>query len=111
MSLSFATDLKSIGHYYTQLTRLMAHWKKVLTLPILDVHYENLVLNFSDTVRQTLDFCDLDWHPAVLDFHNSNRIVHTASTLQVQQPLFSSSIGSAERYNKWLKPLQQSIEE
>jgi Sulfotransferase domain. len=39
----YAYDLKEIGHYYYQYERLMAFWKKCLSVLILDVNYEDLV--------------------------------------------------------------------
>ena len=33
LSRDFTTDLESIGRYYLQYERLMAHWRKVLPLP------------------------------------------------------------------------------
>ena len=109
-SLSFATDLWSIGHFQARLQELMSHWQRVLPLPILEVSYEELVADLQAISRQVLDHCGLDWNPAVLDFHRSDRVVHTASSQQVRQPLYSSSIGAAEGYAEFLNPLRQGLE-
>ena len=37
--------------------------------------------------RRLIDFVGLDWDPACLDFHTTQRVVRTASLLQVRQPV------------------------
>mgnify|MGYP000461732060 CR=1 FL=1 len=41
--------------------------------------------------RELLEFCGLDWDPAVLRFHASGRVVNTASYDQVRRPIHTSS--------------------
>ena len=108
-SLNFSTDLFAIGHYQGLLMDLMEHWQKVLHTPILEVPYEQVVQDLESVASQILEFCGLTWDPQVLEFHRSKRVVNTASTVQVQQPLYTSSIGSHKRYNKWLKPLREGL--
>ena len=108
-SLNYSTDLWAIGHFQVRLKELMEHWKKVLPLPILDVPYEKMVRDLPTMSRQVLEHCGLEWNPAVLEFHQSNRAVHTASSLQVQQPLYTSSIGNSNPYRKYLRPLLEGL--
>src|SRR4051812_42444715 len=35
----FSFDLAHLGHYYRDYRRLVTHWKKVLSVPVLDVRY------------------------------------------------------------------------
>ena len=41
--LNFTWDLNDLGQHYRNYERLIAHWRVVLPLPILDVAYEDLV--------------------------------------------------------------------
>ncbi len=84
----YATDLASIGVFQREQRRLAAHWRAHLPLPLFELRYEELVESPEPTLRRLLDFCDLPWNPAVLRFHESERLVHTASRAQVQQPLY-----------------------
>jgi hypothetical protein len=52
-----------------------------------------------------LDFIDLPWAPEVLRFHENRRTVRTASYAQVRRPIYSTSVGRAERYSHRLGPL------
>ncbi len=98
-------DLSDIGAYYGLYLDLMAHWRRVLPLPIYDIQYESVVADLPGEARRLLDFCGLDWHPDCLEFHRSTRPVFTASNAQVRQPLYASSVGRWRRYEDQLQPL------
>jgi tetratricopeptide (TPR) repeat protein len=101
----FKLDLGHIGAYQRDYRRLMDHWKKVLTLPILEVRYEDLVLDTEGQVRRILNFLDLPWDDACLNFHKSRRPVRTASEDQVRRPIYTSSVGRWKHYESHLGPL------
>jgi hypothetical protein len=105
----FAYDLASIGHYYGQYRRLMDHWHGHSGLPILDLEYEALVADQEGQGRRMFEFLDLPWDPVVLDFHENPRHVRTASHAQVKRPIYSSSIGRAQHYDKHLGPLKEAL--
>lgn len=48
---AYASDLVQLGMYYRQYQDLMAHWKKVLRIPILEVQYEEIVANQEEMSR------------------------------------------------------------
>lgn len=104
-SHSYATRLEHIADYYLAYQRMMAHWKSVLDIPILDLRYEDLILEQENTTRQILDFLELGWEPRCLAFHESNRHVATSSYDQVRQPLYSKSMGRWRHYRKHIAPL------
>jgi hypothetical protein len=109
ISLAWSCDLKSTGERYCVYKNTMKHWKDVLTMPICDVNYEDVVMNFDATVRQLLEFCSLSWEPQLEHFYKKEGIVATASYDQVRQPLYRGSIGRWERYTKHIAPLLQSV--
>jgi tetratricopeptide (TPR) repeat protein len=98
-------DLSELGEYYGLYLDLVAHWRRVLPLPIYEIQYESVVADLEGEARKLLKFCGLEWHPDCLDFHQSKRPVFTASNAQVRQPLYSSSVGRWRRYKDQLKPL------
>ena len=83
----------------------MKHWTSVLPLEILTVKYEDVVADTNSVCRQMLSFLEIPWDPVVLDFHKSARVCATASFAQVQQPVYSTSVGRAERYRHRLGEL------
>ncbi len=105
----YGFDLTALGNYYRQHEKLMAHWNKVLPLPIHEIVYEDLVDDLEGHVRALLEYCELPFEEACLSFHESGRGADTASWAQVRQPLFRSSIGAWRRYEDDLAPLAKAL--
>ena len=102
---AWATDRGDIGRYIRAYEKLMAHWRAVLPLPMLEVVYEDLVADVEQGSRALIDFLGLPWDEACLDFHRNDRLVRTASNWQVRQPVYSSSVGRWRDYEEFLGPL------
>ena len=105
----FIYDLKHIGAYYREYQRIMAHWEKALDLPMLTMRYENLVRSPEKEIRRLLDFLDLPWDDACMRFHETERVVGTASYAQVRRPLYESSIGRHKHYQHRLDSLRDAL--
>ncbi len=101
---AFTTQLDWLGEFYVGYRRLMDHWSETLQIPILDVHYEQLVHNPEDEMRRIIDFVGLNWNPACLRFHANERQVLTASAEQVRKPIYTTSIGRSDPYRTELQP-------
>jgi hypothetical protein len=108
--LVWTDDLADCGYRAREIDRLMEHWRKVLPVPILEVQYETLVANLESESRRLIDFLGLDWDPACLAFHDTERTVMTASHWQVRQPLYASSVGRWRHYRHHLEPLLRELE-
>jgi hypothetical protein len=87
-----------------EVERLAAHWLRVLPLEILVIDYEKLVADLEGESRRLIDFLGLEWEPACLDFHRTERPVLTASAWQVRQPLSARSVGRWHSYARHLEP-------
>jgi tetratricopeptide (TPR) repeat protein len=105
----FALDLAHLGHYYREYERLMDHWRRVLPLPLFELHYEELTADQEAVSRRLVEFCGLDWDERCLRFHETQRPVRTASTLQVRRPMYRSSVGRWKRYEAHLGPLLEAL--
>lgn len=106
---TYTTDLTSLGRYYVQYRRLMAHWKTVLPLKMMEVPYESVVADTEGMARQVIDFLGLEWNDACLDFQKSEKRVKTLSVAQVRQPIYSSSVQRWRRYEAHLDPLKEEL--
>jgi tetratricopeptide (TPR) repeat protein len=107
----YANDLEDIAHYFTQYSRLMAHWRS--TLPegtILEVPYERLVADPEAWIREIVQFVGLPWDPRCLNFHETERTVITASNWQVRQQISTSAAGRWRNYERYLGPLRSLTE-
>ena len=101
----FTYDLFELGEYYSEYQHLMEHWHEVIPNFILDVHYEKVVNDLETEVKRMLDFCGLSFEENCLRFYETERAVKTASSEQVRQPLYSSSVNLWRNYENNLGDL------
>jgi len=106
---SYANDLADLGWYYRRYEGLMREWQALFPGSVLDVHYEDTVQDLEASARRILDFLELPWNPAVLDFTQSERGVATVSKWQVRQPLYSTSVNRWKAHEKNLAPLIDAL--
>lgn len=103
-------DLGELGRYYVKYQELMAHWKAVLpSSAYTEIQYEELVADPEPHARRLIEFCDLEWDPQCLSFHESKRPVKTASVSQVRKPIYTSSVERWRRYGPQLNPLLKAL--
>ena len=103
--LRWACDQEHISSRFREYQRIMEHWRKVLPVPVLEVDYEQTVSDLEGVARRLLDWCGLEWEPACLDFHQTQRSVRTASVLQVRQPIYTRSVARWKHYEHDLAAL------
>ena len=84
----------------------MDHWDEVLPGKVLRVSYEAVVADLETQVRRLLDFCDLPFEQACINFHETERAVRTASSEQVRQPIFKTGVDQWENFSSCLDPLR-----
>jgi hypothetical protein len=107
----YATDFGDLALFRAQYQRLMAHWSKVLPLPILDVQYEETVQDVEAQARRLMTFLDAPWDDRCLDFHRNERAVQTPSRWQVRQPIYSKSVGRWLSYAPHLTEMMRAFPE
>lgn len=106
----FTYDFTELGEYYLQYRRLMDHWHAVLPGFVLDVQYERVVADLETQVRRILDFCGLPFEESCLHFYETERAIKTASSEQVRQPIYSSSVNLWRNYEAHLDGLIHILE-
>lgn len=94
----YSYDLRDIGHYYLLFDQLMAHWRHVLQGRILEIDYERLVQSPVDASRELLQFCQLPWNDACLQFEKNTTASTTASAVQVRSPIYRYAIGRWQKF-------------
>ena len=105
----FTYSIADIARYYRTYLELMAHWDAVLPGKILRVAHEAVVDDLKGNVRRILDFCELEFEPACVEFHRNERSVRTASSEQVRQPIFRDGLDQWRHFEPWLSPLKEAL--
>ena len=105
-NIPYAYNLEEIGHYYSLYEKIMAKWKELFSDSIQEIEYENIVNMQKETTQNILNTIGLDWDDGCLSFHNTERVVQTASEWQVRQPIYQRSMKRWQKYEKYLGPLK-----
>jgi predicted Zn-dependent protease len=105
----FTYGLEDIGRYYRLYVRLMEHWDSVLPGRVLRVQHEDVIEDLEGSVRRMLDFLGLPFEDACVDFHRTERRVHTASSEQVRRPINREGVDQWRNYSPWLGPLREAL--
>jgi tetratricopeptide (TPR) repeat protein len=108
---NYSYDLTELGLYYRDYVALMDHFDEALPGHVHRVIYERIVEDTEAEVRRLLEFCDLPFQPACLEFHRNARPVRTASSEQVRRPIFRDGLDQWRRFEPWLGPLKRSLGE
>jgi hypothetical protein len=60
-------------------------------------------------VRRLLDYLELPYEQACLQFHKTDRVVTTASSEQVRSPIYTSALEQWRCYEPWLGALKAAL--
>ncbi len=107
--VQYAYDLKKIGQHINNYNQLMQHWHKVLPGLIYTVDYESLILDFENTIRGLLDYCQLPIERSCFDFHHNKRPVATPSAQQVRQPIYNKALDHWRNFAPFLSRLREEL--
>jgi tetratricopeptide (TPR) repeat protein len=105
----FTYDLESLGRYYSDYVRLMAHVDAVLPGRVHRVIYERMVNDTEDEIRAMLEYCGLEFEPQVLEFYKTERPVRTPSSEQVRRPIYRDATEEWRPYEPFLAPLKHAL--
>ena len=103
--------MTELGEFYRLYDNLMQFWHQIFGGTIHDVSYEKLVSSQEQETRRLLEFCELPWHPDCLTFHQTERRVQTASSVQVRRPIYRDSVALWHKYEQYLSPLKAALAE
>jgi hypothetical protein len=105
----FTYDLTDLGRYYSDYVRLMAQMDEVMPGRVYRVIYERLVDDAETEVRALLDYCELEFEQACLEFYKTERAVRTPSSEQVRQPIYRGATDEWRPYEAHLRPLMDAL--
>lgn len=107
----FSYDLDELARYFVAYRDLMEHWNTVIPGAVYSAEYEKLVDDFEVEVKALLKYCDLDFEPQCLTYYENREASTTASTVQVRQPVYRSSVGKWRDYEQQLQPVMDVLKE
>ena len=105
---SYAHDFNDLAQHWRDFDRAIAHWKEIYPGRVREQVYENLIADSETQIRELLEFCDLSFENACLNFHQTNRRINTLSASQVREPLRKDTARAA-KYGSLLDPLRTAL--
>ncbi len=105
----FTYNLEDIARYYRMYVQIMEHWDRVLPGRVLRVQHENVIDDLEGSVRRILDHLGLEFEPACVEFHRTERRVHTASSEQVRRPINRDGVDQWRYFEPWLGELRAAL--
>ncbi|MCP4833751.1 MAG: hypothetical protein GY895_03210 [Phycisphaera sp.] len=102
---NYTNDLEWLGRTWVARRKMQEYWPTVLDVPILELHYEDMVGDQENQTRRILDFLDVPFDDACLNFHEAEKTAATLSYDQVSQKMYTTSRGRWRHYEKHLGPL------
>ena len=104
-------DQAEMARHHARYYRLMAVWRERFGDRFFDIAYEDTARDVEPNARALIDFLELPWEDACLNFHKQDAAVTTASAVQVRQPAHTKSIGRWRRYKEQLGIMQETLRE
>jgi len=106
---AYSYDILDCGRYYLMFDQLMQHWHELFPERIHTVRYEDIVENQHATTHMLLNYCELPWNDACLNFEANSAPVATASSAQVREPVYRSALARWKNYRSELEPLAELL--
>ena len=101
---TFSFSLNDITNLYIHHFEIMQEYKNKYGEIIYEYNYEELVEKPSLEIPKIIKWLGWEWDERYLSPHKNKRNVFTASSSQVRQKIYSSSIGIWKEYKQLLAP-------
>jgi hypothetical protein len=104
-------DQEEMARHHARYRRLMDVWRERFPGRFYDICYEDAASDLEPSARALLEYLELPWENACLEFHRQDTAVSTASAVQVREPAHTRSIGRWRRYADQLQPMLRALRE
>ncbi len=101
-------DLQDSARFYDEAFKVWEHYARTLKLDVHTIRYEDVVADFQPTVAKLLQFLNVPWHDAVLEYDKTAQkkgLINTPSYHQVTQKIYTRASGRWQKYREQLKPV------
>ena len=105
----YTNDLRHLGRVWIERKKMADMWMDALSIPVMELHYENLVADQRGETERIIEFLGLPWQEDCMEFHKSKRVAKTISYDQVNKKMYNTSSGRWKNYEKHLGPLMEVV--
>jgi tetratricopeptide (TPR) repeat protein len=104
----YTNSFRDLATAWRQFDTTTRQWHEMYPRHVYESSYEALVADPETKIRELLDFCDLPFEQACLEFHKTDRQVYTPSATQVREPMRRDT-ARAPRYGALLDELRVEL--
>jgi Tfp pilus assembly protein PilF len=104
-------DLETTARLYAHVMRGWLRVRDALTVPYVEVRYEDTVTDLEPQAARILDGLGLAWNPEVLSFHEKarRRAISTPSFAAVAEPVHTRAMGRWRNYRRHVEPVMPHL--
>ena len=107
----FSYSLADLAAYVIEYDKLMRHWKESLGERLLEVSYDDFVVNPTAVGPALAAHFSVSWSEDMVAVEKNKLATATASAAQVRRPIYSSASGRWRTYERHLRPLIDALAE
>ena len=107
--ITFAHSQESIGAFYRDYLRFMAHIDAVQPGTVHRILNEKLIDDPEGQTRRLIDYLGLPFDDACLSPHRNKRAVATPSAEQVRRPINRDGVDAWRHCEPWLGPMKAAL--
>ncbi len=112
-AMSNFINLNDTAILYNSVMKLWHQYLNLFQIKRHTIKYEDLVLNFDDTVKKVLDFLNIDWSDSIYSYRETAKerdMISTPSYNQVIKPIYKQAINRWKRYEDKMQNIKPIIE-
>lgn len=106
----YSFSLSSTAEFYRYYWQIMALWRE-LDYEFIDAPYELLVTDQERSSKKLCGYLGLNCSKEMLNFHQSEHIISTASRHQVNEKMYRKAIGRWRHYKEHLDEVREALKD
>ena len=100
--LGYSNDLTDTVMFYKQFVALMEFWHSRVGARIFSISYEKLVSNTEEEITRLIEYIGVPMEERCFRPHENDRVVFTASKIQVRRQIYTGSNNDWQNYKAYL---------
>ncbi|MFT4997881.1 MAG: tetratricopeptide (TPR) repeat protein [Chitinophagales bacterium] len=104
-------DQAEMARHHARYRHLMGVWRQRFPNTFFDISYEATAQDLEPNARALIEFLELPWEDACLNFHQQKAAVATASASQVREPAHTRSIDRWKKYQGELTIMTDALKQ
>ncbi len=101
----YAYNTEEIKFYYKKYSEMMQLWNEKYAKKIFNISYEDIIHNPDESLGDLIKWLGLSYSEDMKKIENNQRIVKTASNVNVRKEIFNNSINKWKNYEDFIPDL------